>query len=355
MKRSLESNRDFWRRFLWVSGIFSLAVCAAWAGPAHEAEIDHPPRLQWNANSGYCGETSFISAGLFFGQYCSQYEARRLASPGVPQSNLNSQLLLGNNDVSTAVAMRLTAIPWNTARQQSTREFLVWVKSQVVAGYPVIIGVFTNKYRFCSELRPNAGDPDYDHIVPVLAISSERPLAVNARRCFPTDVITFSDNGLWSPSTTPPYLFSYHFDQFPRDRRQANGPRKPIYSLNSDGRNYGIAISGVKDLDGDTIPVRVTTSVNSEEPEIVDGSNTPPAPGPLELTVTVTIPDQNSVYRLYRYQAFSDVPVSHFNANSDNAVETWEIPANQGTTFVVTKSIFSNAVEVFRAVPVSAP
>ena len=88
---------------------------------------------------------------------------------------------------------------------------------------------------------------------------------------------------------------------------------------------------------------------------MVDGSNTQPAPGPLELTVTVTIPDQNSVYRLYRYQAFSDVPVSHFNANSDKAVETWEIPANQGATFVVTKSILSNDVAVFRAVPVSAP
>ena len=46
--------------------------------------IDVPPRRQWNENSGYCGETSFISAGMYFGQYCSQFTARSIASPGVP-------------------------------------------------------------------------------------------------------------------------------------------------------------------------------------------------------------------------------------------------------------------------------
>ncbi len=34
-------------------------------------KLDIPPRFQWNANNGYCGEVSFISAGLYYGQYCS--------------------------------------------------------------------------------------------------------------------------------------------------------------------------------------------------------------------------------------------------------------------------------------------
>jgi hypothetical protein len=37
---------------------------------------DIPPRLQWNHNAGYCGEVSLISAGLYYGQYISQYDAR---------------------------------------------------------------------------------------------------------------------------------------------------------------------------------------------------------------------------------------------------------------------------------------
>jgi hypothetical protein len=37
-----------------------------------------PPRLQWEANFGYCGEVSLISAGLYYGQYLSQYDARAI-------------------------------------------------------------------------------------------------------------------------------------------------------------------------------------------------------------------------------------------------------------------------------------
>ena len=31
-----------------------------------------PARVQWNENNGYCGATSIISAGLYYGQYVSQ-------------------------------------------------------------------------------------------------------------------------------------------------------------------------------------------------------------------------------------------------------------------------------------------
>src|SRR5687768_3243717 len=82
------------------------------------------PRLQWNENDGYCGETSFISAGMHFGQYCSQFTARGIASPGVPQSDPASQLLLGVNDVSAARKMRLQASAFYNPVQRSTKEFL---------------------------------------------------------------------------------------------------------------------------------------------------------------------------------------------------------------------------------------
>lgn len=325
------------------------------AAPANEFELDEPPRLQWNANSGYCGETSFISAGLYFGQYCSQYTARSIASPGVPQSNPNSQLLLGVNDVSTATAMRLAAVPWNGTKRTPTKEFLAWTKSQVLASHPVIIGVFTNEYRFYGTVNPAAGDPDYDHIVPVVAIGSDRPLEPNASRYFASDVVTFSDNGLWAPNNSPNYIFSYRFADFQKNRRQANGPRKPIYSLKDNGRNYGIAITGVADIDGVTVPVRVTTSRNDEVPAMVDGSNTAPAPMPLSITATVSVPDQSVAYKVYRYDNFEDVPVSGFNAKAGDAAEEWTIPAGQGPTFQITRAIESDDIVVFRAVPASAP
>ncbi len=39
-----------------------------------------PPRTQWNANYGYCGETSFISAGLNYGTGKSLRAVRTIAS-----------------------------------------------------------------------------------------------------------------------------------------------------------------------------------------------------------------------------------------------------------------------------------
>jgi len=30
-------------------------------------KLDIPPRYQWNANNGYCGEVAFISVGLYYG------------------------------------------------------------------------------------------------------------------------------------------------------------------------------------------------------------------------------------------------------------------------------------------------
>ena len=66
-----------------------------------------PSRLQWNGNYGYCGEVSFISAGLYYGQYLSQYDARAIASKNARQSITSSQLLLGVNDEYAARSLRL--------------------------------------------------------------------------------------------------------------------------------------------------------------------------------------------------------------------------------------------------------
>ena len=82
--------------------------------------------------------------GVYFGRYASQWTARNAASPGVAQTEEESQLLLGVNDIDAAEAMRLQATAFNSEFQQSTRQYLTWVKSIVVRGFPVIIGVFFN-------------------------------------------------------------------------------------------------------------------------------------------------------------------------------------------------------------------
>jgi len=315
------------------------------------------PRMQWNENSGYCGETSFISAGMHFGQYCSQFTAREIASPGINQADPASQLLVGVNDTYAARKMRLQAAEFYSAAQSSVRDFLRWTKSNTLAGNVVVMGVFNNGILLEEWTCRTDGDSEFDHIVPVLGWGSNASLEDYSSEYIAGDVITISDNGLYGPFGAPPeyqFLYSYHLRKFTGNRVQANNPNGPVYLLKNQPQSYAIAIGGVLDLDEVTLPVRLTSDKNYE-PEIGVGSNLPPPPIPITLTATVTISNQSAAHVLYRYDNFDKVPVAGFNAAAANAVESWEIPPNSGPAFVVELQTLSNATAVFRAVPADAP
>ena len=306
----MEARAHF--KFCVAAGALSLAML--WMGPVqarryhkladpYVVQNNIPPRWQWANNKGYCGEVSLISAGLYYGQYISQYEARAIALKNGPQNK--DQLLLGKNDAMAASQMHLNAVEWDTASQETPEQFYTWVKEQVIKGYPVAIGIFMNEYLFNISSKPNAGDSEYDHIVPVIGIASNYVLSD------PTyhgdDVLTFSDNGLYGDDVNPPYIFRFGFDAFLADREQANAKDGSIYSLNNDASNYGIVITGVMDKNGDTVPVRVDTNLNFEHP-VMENGNTPPPPMPLVLTITVSGLAPNVPYILYRYNSLDKVP-----------------------------------------------
>ena len=314
------------------------------------------PRFQWNANSGYCGETAFISAGMRFGQYTSQWTARHLAAPKLPQWNPSAQLLLGGNDLRAARAMRLDATAFDGKKQRSVPQFLRWVKGHFLAGDPVIIGVLNNT-KILGEWPQDKGQGSYDHIVPVFGIGSGHPLRGNAYH--PTDSITISDNGLHNVGPNIPYLYTYEFASFPRTRAEANAIGGPVYALRDRPKNYGTVVTGVLDPDGVTIPVRLTSDVNGEGVHNGSGPNqvmrAAPPGTPITLTAHVTIPDQSKAYRVYLYGKFRHVPTRDFNAKAAKAIQTWTIPAGSGPTWSVTINALSSDTRVFRAVPASAP
>jgi hypothetical protein len=141
-------------------------------------------------------------------------------------------------------------------------------------GHPVITGVFMNEFIFYGKTSPSSGDAEYDHIVPILAVEST---SSDSNVYTGTDILTFSDNGLYtSHGQTSNYLFSYTFDDFLKTRKQANAKLGSVYSLTNSGTNYGISISGVIDLQKDTIPVRCTTDMNREDPEMQEGDTKAP-------------------------------------------------------------------------------
>lgn len=333
-----------------------------------------PARLQWNSNYGYCGETSFISAGLQYGQYTSQWTARNLASGGGDEWDAGNQLLLGSppdgNALPAAAAMKLSA----TARYTNTAKtstYLAWVKQEFLAGNVVIMGVFNN-VNILGE--GGSGDALYDHIVPVMGIGSQQPLTgANAKKYFATDTITISDNGLYTPhpnsqpnvpgntanNPTASALYTYQFGKFQKTRAQANRGSSvaDLYSIRSQPSNFAVSVSGIVDTTPGgpvTIPVRLTASTNNEGFQNDEYLYSAPTATPLTLTAHVTIPDQTKDYKLYLYDDFAKVPTQDFNAQAANAINEWDIPAGSGSSVTIPVSANTGQNRIFRAVPTDA-
>ena len=341
-----------------VLGLSTLAVAdgSIHHSPKHRADerfvaTTHiSPRVQWEANFGYCGETSFISAGLSYGQYLSQYDARSLASDGKDQSQDGSQLLLGVNDAHAARAMHLAFTSWKRSPGATSTQFLSWVKQQVFQGRPVIMGVYNNEYRLYGKTSPNAGDSEYDHIVSVTRITSHSP-PNSSSTSSPDDTISFDDHGLWTGADQAAgQSFTYRFGAFPGSRRQANARTGPIYRLPDHTIDYGISITGVADPTHETLPVRLISRTNSEGQSMKDGSALRPKPQAIRLTAIVSGLTPGSTYNLYRYDSAAKVPDRAFNAHQSLASQTWHFRATS-TTFTVSEEFMSSDEVFYRAVP----
>jgi hypothetical protein len=248
--------------------------------------------------------------------------------------------------------MRLEAVDFRWRQQRSTEQYLRWIKGRFLRSDVVIIGVLNNVTTL-GETPP--GDREYDHIVPVMGVGSMTSLRTGRDSYFASDAIIISDNGLYNVGPTYPYLYSYRFSDFPKSREAANRPGGALYSLRDRPANFAVAISGVADRDGTTIPVRLTSDANGEGEWNVPTGKRPPAPTPITLTAHVTIPNPTIAYNVYLYDDFADVPIAGFNARADRAIQTWQIPAGSGPTWKLTIDAMSDQTRVFRAVPVSAP
>lgn len=313
-----------------------------------------PLRRQWDANHGYCGETSMIAAGMRYGQYTSQWTVRKLASPGVAQWRRSSQLLLGVNDLRAARKMHLRAKPYHLAEMTGPagpERFLSWARRELFDGHVPIIGVFDNTSVF-----GGTPDPDYDHIVPVTGIRS--PLR-SEPGYDPRDRLIFSDNGLWSrrvpgQGSFRPFLFDYEFGSFPKTRQQASRPGGPIYSLRRSPPNYGTSITGISDPRRETVPVRLTSDTIGEGAHDERVLRHRPVPRRISLTASVAIPDPTRAYRVFLYGSFNATPNRHFAAHADRSLRSWLIPANSTSSgrWQTTIRTRSDRTRVFRAIEV---
>lgn len=315
-----------------------------------------PPRLQWMNNNGYCGELSTVVAGLRFGQYFSQFDVRALAS-----GNQRVEYLLGVNDVATAGKLKLkhiaypnTCLPDATATsRRCSNLFLAWIKAMTRRGYAVSFAVYTNSYLFDGLSNPNAGSSEYDHIVSVNRIVSNH----SDDLYYDSDIISFSDHGIWTddPSNLTSYIYTYTFQQFQGNRKQANARTGPVYTLPSAMPNYGIAHIGPVDDNNVLLNIRLQPNTYSELPEIRDRSSARPTASRITLSITVSGLLPGVKYNIYKYSNPSVVPTRSFNANASKAAWMTTVVGGASPTMVLTDSILSSDMAIYRAVRADAP
>ena len=275
-----------------------------------------------------------IIAGQKFGQYISQYDARSLASPGTPQSNINSQLIIGINDTVAASSMKLRYQSWPSSG--TALDLAAWTKQHLRAGHPVLVGLFMK----------SGNDPDYDHIVPINEFTATSNLA-NA--VLDTDTISFFDLGVEGPtSNVSSSIKTYSLKELIHNRAESKTSAAKYYSLKPN-QNYAIAITGIVDLQNETLPVSVESSAVEETPVLADGSNNRPASKPHNLTIRISNLTIGQNYLLYRYSSFANTPTSQFKINANKASRTWSFTATQTST-EFTETLQTNDMAIYRAV-----
>jgi len=317
-------------------------------------ETATPARLQWLSNEGYCGEVSQTMAGLLYGQYVSQYDARTFgaATKTQIQTNAKNWYLPGDTAPAHDKAAKLASTEYPMANKVvDANVYLAWAKGEMRKGKAVIVTVFMNYYLFYGEVRPSNGEADYDHIVSLTKVESD----YDDDEYHEDDLFTIEDHGLYSPRPrNPGYFFTYTGKGIQGSRSEANAKNGNVYTIPNDFTNYGTSISGVADTAGVTLPVTVFASANYEDPEIIDGTNTRPAPMDLSLTVTVSGLQNGIEYKLYKYDDETLVPIESFNARAADAVGTYDITGTAAATFTMIEKIKSNQKCFFRAVRADA-
>lgn len=297
--------------------IFVLLISAPAGAIAYGQVLDIPPRLQWDEKNGYCGECSVQQIALYYGAYLSQYKIREIFDP-----TQKRDLWIENNG-PTLKALRLKSEQWNFGQSQPQwKKFLVWMKQHIRLGHPVIMGVFY--------WDPEDPADDYDHIVPAIGAVSK-----DFSRYLPEDTLTFNDD----------YTFRHFTRRFSTmaDTRsmEENGDRYEFCIPKL--VDYGCAVTGIRDDEKKTLPVRVKVN-RWDEPDPWQGE----APVTMKATVTVRSLEPGRSYVLLRYNDYKKVPVKNFLASA--YAVSWRFKAT-GKTASFSDSFKSNGVAIYRCVP----
>ena len=297
-------------------GLQPILVLAALSAAA-SIQLDIAPRKQWVNRYGYCGECSIQQAALYFGTYVSQYRSREIIDPTQWQD-----VWVPENSAPIFKALRLRVEAWNSsAATPQYKAYLVWVKNHLQQGHPVIFHAYVQ----------GESDPSYDHIMTAVGFTSVDTTAYHAE-----DRLIFTDH-YWSG------FYNRRFGSIDDTRAMSGNGARFEYCIPRDV-DGGVAVLGIKDDSGKAR--RVSLKVNSwKEPNVTTGW----APITLTGTILVSGLTAGKTYALLRYDNYKAVPTANYLSSAFTKKTTFKASA---TTKTLTDSFMSNAIVIYRCVPV---
>jgi hypothetical protein len=204
--------------------------------------LDIPPRKQWLNGNGYCGEASVQQVLLYYGGYASQSYIRRLGG---------GEVLIAWNMEHVLEKLQMTFEVWSSDRRERSKDYLQWTKRHIVGRRPVIGGIYWRV----------GHSRQYDHIVTFVGLASE---ALDGRPYIGRDILTFADH-------FTNRLLDRRFDEVVDDRAMQASCASFPYCIPV-RRQYGAAVAGIRDPDGETLPARLVVDT-WDEPNVSEGEN----------------------------------------------------------------------------------
>ena len=280
-----------------------------------------PTRYQWDNANGYCGETSIQSIALYYGAWIPQQKARNAAG---------GELLVDENAATALKKLKLDFEEWDyEAPEPQFKKYMLWLKSNLVAGYPCITVVFLADSDLYSE--------DYDHIVPVVGVKSK---SLYSTKYMAGDSLIF--HTLYDPDPIVRKFSTLASTRDDCDLELSAGGNIP---QNTD---YGIAIKGLQGDRDATLPTRLSVN-RSNEPNVSLGEKAKNLKG----TITVSALTPGAKYALLRYDDVAKMPTSGGSAvylASDYDYKTEFIASGSVWEFKDPVGILSSGVTYYRCV-----
>jgi len=283
------------------SGDFAPFLTPEVDGDNIDMMLDAPPRSMWGQGEGtrgYCGETSFQTHGIFFGNWISSQIARNNAD-GI-------ELLIGENDVKAATGLKFKfeAYPSDTKDDAGT-EFVEWARAQIDLGNIVVHGFLDSD-----------GEKEYDHIMPIIGYKQDPE----------GKTLGLFYNDLYD-ATKSRYVCA-ETDVLTREKCVTPDGKKQKYCIPKE-TIYAIALQG--NLDTASVLKRMKLTIPSvDEPDWGDEDKIFAKPVDFNIGCVIVGLTKGLKYTVLRFESPTLVPSENF-VESKAWTKSWQFTASSDT------------------------